>query len=330
VVAGLASANGSYLTCASSSYTPDFVPQWTSCDVFFAGAAAALHLPLVGNWLQFSPDGNSILAGCDLYRAEGLVAHACDLTSNTGVLIFSADSSKLFAFGASRIQITPTAGGASVFLDRPCQIPNGYLGGGGVSADGSRLTDSCNQTIFEASTAAGSAFTSVVTDTLRSDAADDRSASFSPDSRVLQVPSGGKGIVLSVDGTPRQVLMNGQPLYNNSVVFEPAGGHNRAIFFTDDRFFAIGNQDGSGDWVNVPGFNWSYPRWSGHSVLSWMMTPGTDYPNPRFDISVVTGTLQPLVSNVVEGVQNQPYLTNSTLWFMPDGGGVYKIAIPQP
>jgi hypothetical protein len=333
VIAALSPNGESYLTCARFSYAPDFVPQWTACDVILAGAPTPLHFPLIEAW-QFSPDGTSIVVDCDLYRAEGLVGRVCDSSTAAAgsATIFSADSSTVVAYAPSQIEVTPATGGDSVFLDRPCIIPNGYISIGQVSADGGRLIATCDRTLFEASTAGG-AWTAVATDSLRSDAADDRSWSFSPDSRVLQVPSGGQGIVLSVDGAPpRQVLMNGRPLFTNSVVFEPQGGHQRAIFFTDERTFVIGNQDGSGDWVSVPGFNLTYPEWSGHSVLSWAMSPGADYSRLRYDISVITatGTLQPLVSNVASALPNRPSLINPTLWFIPDAGGLYAIPIPQP
>jgi hypothetical protein len=332
VIAAFSPHGEAYLTCASYSHTPDFIDQWTSCDVSLAGAPAPLHFPLIEAW-QFSPDGRSIVVDCNLYRAEGLIARACDFSADaSGVTIFSADSSKLIAYGSSRIQVTPTAGGASVVIDRPCAIPTGHRAAGLVSPDGSRLTTGCGQTLFETS-AAGGPWSVVATDTLGSDAADDRSSSFSPDSRVLQVPSGGQGIVLSVDGAPpRQVLMNDQPMFTNSVIFEPQGGHDRAIFFTDERGFAIGNQDGSGDWVNVSDSNQAYPEWSGHSVLAWAMSPGADYTRPRYDISVATatGTPQPLVANVAQAMPNRPCLINPTLWFIPEGGGLYAIPLPQP
>jgi len=305
-------------------------------------AGSSKPIPLAGP-AEFSPDGNWFLSACDLYDRTGrVVRHICD---NLGGAAFSEDATKLAIVDDAATRVITLASMAESRLPRPPGgldrlTPDGSCAiarAGGTTVDSFGLYVACTD---------GGDWMPLSNDVYSPRFLPDIpfGLAISPDSRVIATSSLSQGVVASIEGGPARVMTkDGKSLLFAPPIFEPAGGHDRAIFYErsaapDQPRQAIGNADGSGNWIELP----PQPgvlRWTGHSVLTWTRRGSDpsivifgDHPG-LYDVFVTTDdgamTAAPLVTNVTPAFFDESP-THPALYFARAGGGLFRVAVPQP
>lgn len=312
-------------------------PHYT-CSFFAAGTKTPIVSANPDIFWDFSPDSRWALNGCDLYDRNGFVRSLCESTV-FGNPRFSDDSASVAIYDGSAIVVADLTTMATTRLP-----PLSGVTPWSFTPDGTRLIGRRTTTDVYVAPTSGGDWIALSQDvyTQRGLADFPTGVAVSPDSRIVATTSLSEGVVESIDGAPVHVVSrDGNRAYFATPVFEPAGGHGKAIFYESgypEYRLAIANADGSGKWIELPPAP-GYPRWIGQSVLSWVAR-GTD-PTIRifgqdatvYDVLVTTddGTLTgaPLVSGIIPAFAD-PSIQHPALYFVRRGLGLFRVPVPQP
>ena len=320
----------SYMTCPRGQ---------KPCDMFFGGAAPPVPVPQPQLPALFSRDNRWVLIDCALFGADG-----------TSLQICAPEIDRQAVFAANSATLAVTSKGSWVTVDlathqmtqlAPPPEKLGRLIALGLTPDGSRLSVRSLETTTESSSAEWMISSRGGEWGFLANGSQSYVPESSPDSRILAGTGYPEGVELSVGGaTPSTVTIDGKALDAVPPLFEPPGGHGRALFNTHpgdfassaDTVSALGNADGSGDWVLLPPckqLDTCSSSWAGHSVVSRSMVGGT-FDDPRFDIfaTPANGKPVPLARNVRSSAFAGAVAP--ALMFIADAGGLYAVAIPQP
>ena len=300
------------------------------CQLFLPDSAAPIRVPNLSYGATFSPDDKWAVVGCLLFDSSGA-------SRNLGCHIqfpfpsFSQDGRRLVVtFDGAAHVITLATGEEIVLPVAPQPLLWAVL-----TPNGQRVVAFSSDRHSLVADVSGGDWMVLTTDPFSVRGAPDFpiGLAISPDSRIIASSSVSAGVVEAVAGEAVRAVVrkNGNPMLFATPVFEPAGGHGRAIFYerkTEPGYhLVIGNADGSGDWVEVP--NWQgYARWTGHSVLSntaSAMVPGA------YDLFVTpaNGQQTPFLTGVVSSFVTDS-VDHPVLLYVPASGGLYSIPVPQP
>jgi hypothetical protein len=299
------------------------------CQLFLPDSAGPFAVPDVGNHPTFSPDNKWAVVGCLLFDSSG-ASRNLGCNSQSPFPSFSQDGRRLVVTFGGAAHVTTLATGKEIVLPVAPQPLVWAM----LTPNGERVVASSSDRDLFVADVSGGDWKVLTTDPYWVRGAPDVpiGIAISPDSRIIAANSRSAGVVEAVGGEAvRVVRKNGNPMLSATPVFEPAGGHGRAIFYernTEPGYhLVIGNADGSGDWVEIP--NWpGFARWTGHSVLS--STASATVPR-AYDLFVTpangqqTPFLTGVVSSFVTDSVHQPVLL-----YVPASGGLYSIPVPQP